>query len=155
MCQYLHMYAHQFSMYVCTSVQSLNLVWLFATGGMQQCQASLSITNSWSLLKLMSIESVMPSHHPILCRDMYRGVVKIELLFPEHSWLWGLHSPLVSCVCLESSQLSVLLRDCEITKEDWTLQKEISLWIVIICILTNMQIFVDKIDKYAICHKFA
>ena len=31
------------------------------------CQASLSITNSWSLLKLMSIESVMPSHHLILC----------------------------------------------------------------------------------------
>ena len=34
------------------------------------CQASLSITNSWSLLKLMSIESVMPSNHLILCRPL-------------------------------------------------------------------------------------
>jgi len=34
------------------------------------CQASLSITNSWSLLKLMSIELVMPSNHPILCRPL-------------------------------------------------------------------------------------
>ena len=34
------------------------------------CQASLSISNSWSLLKLMSIESVMPSNHLILCRPL-------------------------------------------------------------------------------------
>ena len=34
------------------------------------CQASLSITNSWSLLKLMSIESVMPSNHLILCHPL-------------------------------------------------------------------------------------
>ena len=34
------------------------------------CQASLCITNSWSLLKLMSIESVMPSHHLILCHPL-------------------------------------------------------------------------------------
>ena len=34
------------------------------------CQASLSITNSWSLLKLQSIESVMPSNHLILCRPL-------------------------------------------------------------------------------------
>ena len=44
-----------------TSVQSLSRVWLFATPWTAACQASLSITNSWSLLKLMSIESVMPS----------------------------------------------------------------------------------------------
>ena len=43
-----------------SSVQLLSCVWLFATAG---CQASLSITDSWSLLKLMSIESVMPSNH--------------------------------------------------------------------------------------------
>ena len=36
--------------------------------GLQQCQASLSITNSWSLLKFISIELVMPSNHLILCR---------------------------------------------------------------------------------------
>ena len=48
-------------------VQSLSHVWLFATPWMAACQTSLSITNSWSLLKLMSLESVMPSNHLILC----------------------------------------------------------------------------------------
>ena len=50
-----------------SSVQSLSHIWLFATPWTAACQASLSITNSWSLLKLMSIESVMPSNHLILC----------------------------------------------------------------------------------------
>ena len=50
-----------------SSVQSLIRVWLFATPWTAACQAILSITNSWSLLKLMSIESVMPSNHLILC----------------------------------------------------------------------------------------
>ena len=48
------------------SVQSLSCVWLFATPWTEAHQASLSITNSRSLLKLMSIELVMPSNHPIL-----------------------------------------------------------------------------------------
>ena len=47
-------------------VQLLNYVWLFATPWTTPCQASLSITNSRSLLKLMSINSVMPSNHLIL-----------------------------------------------------------------------------------------
>ena len=50
-----------------SSVQSLNRVWLFATPWTAACQASLSITNSWSLLKLMSIKLVMPSNHLIFC----------------------------------------------------------------------------------------
>ena len=50
-----------------SSVQLLSYVWLFATPWTAACQASLSITNSWSLLKLMSVESVMPSNHLILC----------------------------------------------------------------------------------------
>ena len=49
------------------SVQSLSHVWLFATPWPAARQAFLSITNSWSLLKLMSIELVMPSNHLILC----------------------------------------------------------------------------------------
>ena len=53
-----------------SSVQSLSRVWLFATPWIAACQASLSITNSWSLLKLMSIESVMTSSHLILCRPL-------------------------------------------------------------------------------------
>ena len=50
-----------------SSVQSLSCVWLFATPWLATHQASLSITNSQSLPQLMSIESVMPSSHLILC----------------------------------------------------------------------------------------
>ena len=60
---------------VCSSVQSgsvqlLSCVLLFVTPWTTTCQASLYITNFWSLLKLMSIESVMPSNHLILCRPL-------------------------------------------------------------------------------------
>ena len=58
---FLHIYA-QFS-----SAQSLSHVWLFATLSTAARQASLSINNSRSLLKLMSIDSVMLSNHLILC----------------------------------------------------------------------------------------
>ena len=53
-----------------SSIQSLSLVWLFATPWTGAWQASLSITNCQSLLKLMSIELVMPSNHFILCRPL-------------------------------------------------------------------------------------
>ena len=51
-------------------VQLLSRVRLFVTPWTVARQASLSITNSWSLLKLMSMESVMPSNHFILCRPL-------------------------------------------------------------------------------------
>ena len=57
--------------YVSNSVQSLNHVWIFATPWSAAHQASLSITNPQSLLKLMSIESVMPSNHLILCHPLF------------------------------------------------------------------------------------
>ena len=53
-----------------SSVQSLSRVCLFETPWIQACQASLSITNSQSLLKCMPIESVMPHSHLILCRPL-------------------------------------------------------------------------------------
>ena len=53
-----------------SSVQSLSRVQLFVTSWTAAHQASLSITNSRSLLKLMSIESVMPSNHLILCHPL-------------------------------------------------------------------------------------
>ena len=52
------------------SVQLLSCVQLFSAPWTAAGQASLSITNSWSLLKLISIESVMPSNHLILCRPL-------------------------------------------------------------------------------------
>ena len=53
-----------------SSVQLLSRVWLFATPWIAACQASLSITNSQSSPKLMSIELVMPSSHLILCHPL-------------------------------------------------------------------------------------
>jgi len=50
-----------------SSVQSLSHIQLFVTPWTAACQASLSITNSWNLLKLMSIKLMIPSNHLILC----------------------------------------------------------------------------------------
>ena len=57
--------SHQF-----ISVQPLGRVWLFATPWTAACQASLFITNSQSLLRLISIVSMIPSNHLILCRPL-------------------------------------------------------------------------------------
>ena len=64
-----------------SSVYLLNHVRLFATQWTAARQASLSITNSWSLLKLMSIESVMSSNHLILCRPL----LLLPSIFPRIS----------------------------------------------------------------------
>ena len=61
------------------TVQSLSHVRLFATPWTAACQASLSFTISQSLLKLMSIESVMPSNHLILCHPL----LLLSLIFPS------------------------------------------------------------------------
>ena len=58
------------SVFKVQSVQTFSCVRLFATPWTAACQASLSITNSQSLLKLMFIESVIPSNHLILCRPL-------------------------------------------------------------------------------------
>ena len=60
-----------FSFLQFSSVQSLSRVWLFATPWIAARQASLSITNSQSSLRITSIESVMPSSHLILCRPLF------------------------------------------------------------------------------------
>ena len=61
----LEMYRCEIDFY--RSVHLFSHVQLFVTPWTAACQAPLSITNSWSLLRLMSIESVMPSNHRILC----------------------------------------------------------------------------------------
>ena len=68
--QNTHTHTHTYIYTYISSVQSFSLVWLFATPWTTASQASLSITNSLSLLKLMSIESVMPSNYPILCHPL-------------------------------------------------------------------------------------
>ena len=64
---------------VFSSVQSLSRVRFFAIPWTAACQASLSITNSWSPPKPMSIESVMPSNHLILCRPL----LLLPAIFPK------------------------------------------------------------------------
>ena len=64
---------------MCRVVQSLSHVWWFATPWTAPCQVSLSITNSRSLLKLMSIKSVIPSNHLILCCPLFL----LLLIFPN------------------------------------------------------------------------
>ena len=60
-------------------VQLLSPVWLFSTPCTAACRASLSITNSQSLLKLMSIALVMPSNHLILCHPL----LLLSSIFPS------------------------------------------------------------------------
>ena len=68
-----------------SSLQSLSRVWLFATPWTAARQASLSITNSQSLPKPMSIESVMPSNHLILCRPL----LLLPSIFPSIRVFWS------------------------------------------------------------------
>ena len=85
---------HQWSSYIYTfsSVQSLSHVWLFATPWIAARQASLSITNSQSLLKPMTIELVMPSSHLILCRPLH-------LLPPICIYVW-VYMYVYMCMCI-------------------------------------------------------
>ena len=86
--------------YTFVVVQSFSHVWLFATLWTVACQAPLSFTISWSMLKLMSIELVIPSNHLILCHPL----LHLPLIFPRIRvfsnesvlpirWLkyWGFH----------------------------------------------------------------
>ena len=73
-----------------SSVQSLSRVQLFVTPWTAACQASLFITNFWSLLKLMSITSLMPSNHLILCRPLL-----LPSIFPSIS---SLHQVAKLCI---------------------------------------------------------
>ena len=70
----VHIYSGIFS-----SVQSLSHLQLFGTPWTAACQASLSITNSWSMFKLMSVKSVMPSNHLIL----YCPLLLLPSIFPS------------------------------------------------------------------------
>ena len=74
-----------------SSVQLLSRVRLFATPWTAAHQASLSITNPWSLRKLMSIESVMPSNHLILCHSL----LLLPSIFPNIRWpkYWSFSLP--------------------------------------------------------------
>ena len=74
-----------------SSVQLISHLWLFPTPWTAVCQASLFITNSWSLLKQMSIKLVMPSNHLILCYPL----LLLPVIFPS---IRGFSSELALCI---------------------------------------------------------
>ena len=86
----LQYFGHVISQF--SSVQLLSRVQFFATPWTAGCQAFLSITSSWSLLKLMSIESMMPSNHLVLCRPLLLlpsifPSIRVFFFFPNKSVL--------------------------------------------------------------------
>ena len=100
-------------------VQSLSCVWLFAAPWTAACQASLSITNSRSLLKCMSIESVMPSNHLIFCRPLcvnipqfiraslvVQTVKNLPAVWETQVWALGWEDPLEKEMATHSSILA-------------------------------------------------
>ena len=110
-----------------SSAHSLSRVWLFATPWTTAHQGSLSITNSWGLLKLMSTESVMPSNHLILSRPLlllpsivpsirvFSNESALCIRWPEY-WSFGISLPkdiqdwfplgLIGLISLQSKGLS-------------------------------------------------
>ena len=71
------------NIHIFPQLSSFSRVWLFATPWTAACQTSLFITNSRSLLRFMSIESVMPSNHLILCHPL----LLLPSVFPSIRWL--------------------------------------------------------------------
>ena len=133
-----------------SSVQSLSLVWLFVTPWTAARQASLSITNSQSLPKLMSIQSVMPSNHLILSRPLLflPSIFPSIRLFSDESMLhirwpkyWSFsfsispsneYSRLISFrliffISLQSKGLSRVFSNTTIQKHQF-LSTQLSLW---------------------------
>jgi len=96
---------HQFS-----SVQSLSRVWLFVTPWIAARQASLSITNSRSSLILMSIESVMPSSHLILCRPLLNTekINKLKNLCYSRMWFGQWRARGLACSSVRGISFSLL-----------------------------------------------
>ena len=89
-----------------SSVQSLSRVWLSATPWIAACQASLSITNSRSSLRLTSIESVMPSSRLILCRPL----LLLPSIFPSIRVFSNESVLYIRCLQHHSSKASILWR---------------------------------------------
>ena len=118
------------------SVQSLSCVQLFVTLWTTPCQASLSIINSQSLLKLMSIESVMPFSHLTPCHPL----LLLPSIFPSIKVFWiSINSPMV--FCFPPSVLCSLilgLLTFHISKKEFI---EILIWIVL-----NLYIKLGRIE---------
>ena len=112
-----------------SSVQSLSCVPLFATPWTAACQASLSITNSWSLPKLTSNESVMPSNHLILCLATSHTQYVLQLALScivDESTKWYNHSRnlfivsyKVKCAFSHDPAISLIEYAAKINESGW------------------------------------
>ena len=99
-----------FNLYTVSSVQSFSHVQLFATSWTAACQHSLSITNSRSLLKLMSIESVMPSNHLILCCPLLLPSIFPSItVFANESVLPIRWPKYIMCIDIQSTSCEMLV----------------------------------------------
>ena len=94
-------------------IQLLSRVWLFEAPWTAACQASLSITNFWILPKLMSIESVMPSNHLILCRPL----LLLSSLFPS---IRVFSNESVFCIGGQSIGVSASTSVLPMNTQDWS-----------------------------------
>ena len=128
------------------SVQSLSCVWLFVTPWTAACQASLSITNSRSLLKLMSIKSVTPSNHLILCSPLlllsifpsiriFSSESVLRIRWPKY-WSFSFsvspsndYSGWTGCISLQSKGLSRAFSNTTVQKHQF-FGAQLSLYIV-------------------------
>ena len=89
---------------IISSVQSLSRVWLFMTPRTTAHQASLSITNSRSLLKFISIELVMPSNHLVLCCPLLPPAFNLSQHQGLFQWVSSSHQ--VQCIGASARALS-------------------------------------------------
>ena len=100
-----------FTLNIFSSVPSLICVRLFAIPWATARQTSLSITNSWSLLKLMSVKSVMPSNRLILCRPLLPSIFPSIRVFSNESVLpirWPKYWNFSSSISLSSECLGLI-----------------------------------------------
>ena len=97
------------------SIQSLSCVQLFVTPWTVACQASLSITNSQSLLKLMPIETVMPSNHLILCQEYTEELYKKDHGSDHHDGvITHLEPDILECEVKWAQELSLQTKLVEV-----------------------------------------
>ena len=122
-----------------SSVQSLSRVWLFVTPWIAGCQASLSITNSWSSLKLTSIKSVMPSSHLILCHPLlllppiplsirvFSSESTLHVRWPKY-WISALASVLTTSLVAQRLKRLRAMRETRVQSLGWEdpLEKEMA-----------------------------
>ena len=108
------------------SVQSISHVWFFMIPWTEACQASVSITSFWSMLKLMSIKLVISSNHLILCHPLLLlpSIFPSIRVFPKESVLcirwskcWSFAS--ASVLAMNIQDWSTLTSDMQMTPPLW------------------------------------